>query len=341
MESAISRSPQRGGNRFGDYMLEAVIGQGSMSIVLRARRLSEAAHNIHGARPTQATPVHDSTEIPPLSRPVALKVLRKEVSTNPVYVAHFQHEVDLLHGLIHPNIIRLLEHGVIQGRHYAALEYWPGTTLRNLLQRHKQLPRSHALFVATQIADALAYAYRTRRLVHRDIKPENILVDQSWQIKIIDFSLASYASGCLKANLPVTETPPTRSSSILEQYIAHSVAGTLAYAAPEHLRGVSAIDAGSDIYSLGICLYEMLVGAVPYLSATSDRLVRSIVANPIAGVLAEMPGIEQDMCVLIGNMLHADPLMRYSSWPSVVSSLQAAVTEAEPARDFSLHPELN
>lgn len=336
MGITISASQQGSGNRFGNYVVEAIIGQGSTASVFRAQRLAGPPSTIPGDRAALTPSGLDPVDLLPPRQLVALKILRKEVSTSPLHVAHFQHEVDLLLSLVHPHIIRLLEHGIIQGRLYAALEYWPGTTLRHLLQQHKQLPRSHALFVTRQVAAALAYAYGTHRVVHRDIKLDNILVDQNWQVKIIDFALASYASGSLEVKSP--ESVPPRTTSGLERVILEGIAGTLAYAAPEHLRGTSAIDASTDIYSLGICLYEMLVGSVPYLSATPGGLLQCILAHPIDGVLAEMPSIAPDIRVLLTNMLHPNPLMRYSSWPSVVSSLQAAA--AERAGNFPESKEL-
>ena len=320
MDSSISETWRERRIRFGDYLLEAIIGQGSTSVVYRARWLAGAAPSFRNDRTSLASQTHSATDTSPTGQLVALKVLRNEASANPLYRAYFQHEVNLLSGLTHPHIIRLLGYGAIGGQHFAAIEYLQGTSLRHMLEHYKRMPRAHALFVATQVADALAYGYRVLHLIHRDIKPENILIDQSLQIKVIDFAFASSANAGAQGSSPDNLS---ELRSRLEGFIQHNVAGTIAYAAPERLEGSSSIEASADIYSLGICLYEMLSGTVPYLSATPEGLLRSIIANPIADVLKEVPGIHSDVGILLSRMLDPDPKIRYSKWPAVLKSLQS------------------
>ena len=187
-----------------------------------------------------------------LRREVAIKALHARYSGDPSFDQRFLQEARGLARLDHPNIVRIYGVEKEEGTHYIVMEYFPGQDLKHILREHGPLPLSKALHIALEITKALAYAHQ-KNIVHRDIKPGNILVGEQDQIKITDFGIAA-----------VLDEPGTT--------LAGTVLGTPEYMSPEQAKG-ERVDAGSDLYSLGIVFYEMLTKKTPYQGLTGHSIV--------------------------------------------------------------------
>src|SRR2546422_6013746 len=209
------------------YTIEGELGRGGMATVYLARDRK-----------------HD--------RPVALRVLRGELAAT-VGAERFLREIQVTAHLPHPNILPLLDSGRADDFLYYVPPYVEGESLRNRLDRERQLPVAEAVHLAAAVAGALDYAHR-HHIVHRDIKPENILLEEG-QAVVADFGIARALHAAEGGNL--TETGVTL--------------GTATYMSPEQATG-DQLDGRSDIYSLGCVLYEMLAGGAPYAGATGPAI---------------------------------------------------------------------
>ena len=179
---------------------------------------------------------------------VAFKVLREEYEEDPEYRERFNREAEVCKRLNHPNIVNMIDSGSVGGVHYIALEYVDGKTLKDIIKEEGKLPQDEAAHYALQILAALGHAH-TRRIIHRDVKPQNLLVTRSGQLKVGDFGIAGMA-----------DTKTLTSDG--------SVIGSVHYFSPEQAKGMKATEA-SDLYSVGVILYEMLTGHVPFDGETA------------------------------------------------------------------------
>lgn len=229
------------------YRLDRELGRGGMAIVYLAWDLK-----------------HD--------RPVALKVLKSELASV-IGTARFLREIQIAARLNHPHILPLHDSGEASGFLYYVMPFVEGESLRDRLNREKQLPLEDALQIAGEVADALSYAHR-HDVVHRDIKPENILL-QSPHAVVADFGIA-------------------RAITAAEQLTGTAVAiGTPAYMSPEQAAGAKDLDGRTDVYSLGCVLFEMLAGQPPFVGPTVDSVVHQhLVADPpsITVIRPAVPG---------------------------------------------------
>ncbi|HEU0173960.1 MAG TPA: protein kinase [Blastocatellia bacterium] len=201
-----------------------------------------------------------------LGRRIALKLLPPQFAGDERRVLRFEQEARAVSALNHPNIITIFDAGHVEDIYFIATEYVDGRTLRAELDERGRLPVKEAIKIALQIADALTSAHRAG-IVHRDIKPENVMLRRDGYIKVLDFGLAKLAEGMPPDHF-VAGTP-LPSNSYLSQ--AGTVFGTIKYMAPEQARG-QAVDARTDVFSLGIVLYEMLTGRLPFAAATGDHI---------------------------------------------------------------------
>ncbi len=191
-----------------------------------------------------------------LQRHCALKILSPRRGTcDAEYVARFHQEGQAAAALIHPNIVTLHAVGQMAGTHFLEMEYIPGRSLQQLIREEGPLPADRALRLATMVADGLAAAHRAG-IVHRDVKPDNVMVTRSGIAKIGDFGLA-------KRVLTAGDDP-----------LANVLCGTPNYMAPELFQGQAASPA-SDVYALGLCLFQMLIGRVPWREVSLSELARS------------------------------------------------------------------
>jgi serine/threonine protein kinase len=197
-----------------------------------------------------------------LGREVAIKVLSQGLATDASYVARFIREAQIIAGLNHPNIVQIFDAGQQQGLLYFVMEYVQGPTLASLLHLDGTIPLYLAAEYAAQIADALHAAYIERNVIHRDIKPENLMLDRWGKLKVMDFGLAR-AIGHQKIT------------------VAKTLVGSLYYASPEQVWGQT-LDNRSDIYALGVVLYEMVTGRRPFTGRTLPELTQAIISSPLS-----------------------------------------------------------
>ncbi len=191
-----------------------------------------------------------------LGREVAVKVLPRSLVQDPSYVARFIREAQIIAGLNHPNIVQIYDAGQQNGVLYFVMEYIQGPTLGSLLHLDGTMPQHLAAQYAAQIADALDAAYKERNVIHRDIKPENLMLDRWGRIKVMDFGLA-------------------RAPGLQQITVAKTLVGSIYYASPEQIWGRS-LDNRSDVYALGVVLYEMVTGQRPFYGRTLQELTKAI-----------------------------------------------------------------
>jgi eukaryotic-like serine/threonine-protein kinase len=194
-----------------------------------------------------------------LGRHVALKVLFPELSVDRTFVERFRREAQAAANLSHPNIVAVYDWGEDEGTYFIVMELITGTSLATALRAERTMPATRAATIAAQVASALAYAHR-HGVVHRDIKPGNVLLTDEGQVKVTDFGIAQAVS---------TEEGLT---------MAGSVMGTAAYFSPEQAEG-AVVDGRSDIYSLGVVLFEMLAGRPPYVGDSPVAVASMHVRN--------------------------------------------------------------
>lgn len=236
-----------------------------------------------------------------LDRRVALKLLSEKYTGNALWLRRFVHEAKAASALNHPNIITIHEVGQACGIHFIATEYIEGKTLRWHLAEGR-LKVTTAINVAAQVASALASAH-SAGIIHRDIKPENIMLRPDGYVKVLDFGLAKQVepeSQEGRANLSQLNTDPG------------IVMGTVNYMSPEQARGIS-VDTRSDVFSLGVALYEMLAGRAPFSGPTSGDVIVSILDRepaPLSQILDDIPA---ELERIVGRALRKDREERYQS----------------------------
>ncbi len=237
----LMQTPLVPGTRLRHYEVQAPLGSGGMGVVYRAMDTR-------------------------LNRVVAIKVLPPGSALDPTRIRRFEQEARSASALNHPNILTVYDFGEVDGMHYIATEVVEGETLRKLIEADIELNES--VRIASEVASALAAAHAAG-IVHRDIKPENIMIRRDGYVKILDFGLAKLTE---KPVHSPTETDETLAMSMTQ---AGSVLGTFSYMSPEQARGV-AIDARTDVWSLGVVLYEMVSGRAPFRGDTQADTIVSI-----------------------------------------------------------------
>src|SRR5437763_2612296 len=247
------------GARLGRYEIRSHIGSGGMGEVYLAQ---------------------DTT----LDRKVALKVLPEDVSSNRQRMQRFVQEAKAASALNHPNIITIHEIGTEPGAHFMVTEFIDGENLRHHLRR-TQLALTEAIDIAMQVASALSSAHAAG-IVHRDIKPENVMLRQDGIVKVLDFGLAKLTAPALDS---VDGEAPTRPNVNTDPGV---VMGTAIYMSPEQARGLP-VDARTDIFSLGILLYEMVAGRLPFDGSNRNEIMASILSDkepqPLTRYSSEAP----------------------------------------------------
>ena len=227
-----------------------------------------------------------------LDRPVALKVLPAELSRDGTFVERFRLEAQAAASLNDPTIVAVYDWGQEQDTSFIVMEYVEGRTLRDVIARGPMEPVPAAK-IAADIAKALGAAHRAG-VVHRDIKPGNVLLDTNGDVKVADFGIAR-ANG---AGDGLTKTG--------------AVMGTATYFSPEQAQGL-AVDARSDIYSLGIVLYEMLTGVVPFAGDSAVSVAYLHVREPVVAPSRRKPGIPPALEAIVLTCLEKDPASRYQT----------------------------
>jgi serine/threonine protein kinase len=249
-----------------------------------------------------------------LDRDVAIKVLPAGSFRNPTARARLLREARTASKLNHPHICTIHEVGEAEGQAYIAMELVEGQSLSARLAGGA-LPPEQVLRCGLQLADALAHAHQ-RGIIHRDLKCANVIITPEGRAKVLDFGLAKRLSGEELAEA-TTQTMDSLSGP-------GAVVGTLAYMAPEQLRGQPA-DARSDIWALGVVLYEMAGGVRPFKGDTGFELSSAILMQPPAPLPAEAPA---NLRAVVERCLEKEPARRYQQSEEVRSALEAVQSGA-------------
>ena len=258
---------------------------------------------------------------PRLGRQVAIKAPRVE-QLSPTVLARFEVEAQAIAGLDRDTIVPLYDYDEQDGRPYLVMRYMPGGSLADRLDK-RPLALEAALPIIHRIADALDYAH-AHKVIHRDVKPGNILFDDEEQAYLSDFGIARVFNGDDEA----TQQRLTKPGYAL---------GTVTYTSPEQVRGVSEIGAASDIYSLGVVVFEMLAGRVPYDDPSTILRAAQHVKDPIPSIQALQSSLPKGVDAVINRVLAKRPEDRYSTANQLVTGLSAA-HNARPASPVASRP---
>ena len=262
-----------------------------------------------------------------LERPVALKVMHPYLAESDAFVERFHREARAAARIVHPGVVSVFDQGVVSGQGFLVMELIDGTNLRALLNAQGAFTIPQALRYTTDILEALRAAHRMG-VIHRDIKPENILVPTDGPAKVADFGLARAVS---KGSTSATG----------------NMLGTAAYIAPEIAQTAKA-DARSDLYSVGIMLYEMLTGAVPWADESPLQIVHHHVSDDVPSPSATLPWIPREIDDLVAALTARDPANRCAdasdaidlvaraaaSTPSDIANRRAEVAHEDSRSDF-------
>jgi serine/threonine protein kinase len=270
--------PLSSGAKLGPYEIVSVLGAGGMGVVYRARD-------------------------PRLGRDVALKVLPDDVAGDAERLERFEHEARAAAALNHLNIAAVYDVGREGPVRYVVHELLEGETLRERLRRGRLGPRE-ALDTAAQAARGLGAAH-AKGIVHRDVKPENLFVTREGLVKVLDFGLA-------KVRPPAETTAPT--AAALTQ--PGDVLGTVSYMSPEQLRGAASVDARSDVFSLGVLLYELASGRRPFdAPSAAETASRILSAEPPELDDGRAGGVTSETRAILRRALQKEPEARWEDGP--------------------------
>jgi serine/threonine protein kinase/tetratricopeptide (TPR) repeat protein len=249
-----------------------------------------------------------------LGRKVAIKILSEEYTTNRDRLQRFEQEASAASNLNHPNILTIHEVGTDDGRHYIATEYIDGLTLRRKALA-SPLEVSEILDIAVQVASALEEAHAAG-IVHRDIKPDNIMVRRNGYVKVLDFGLAK-----LTETIDRTPSDAEASTRVLVQTDAGVVMGTSHYMSPEQARG-KPVDARSDIWSLGVVIYELVAGRTPFDGETSTDVIVGITQKEPPALARYAPNVPAELEWIVMKALRKDRDERYQTIKELLTDLR-------------------
>jgi eukaryotic-like serine/threonine-protein kinase len=270
-----------GGKTFGTYRLGRLIGQGGMG------KVYEAVHEIMG-------------------RTVAIKVINTKITEEKNNAARFYQEIRALSKLNHPNIVLIYEAGMVNRRHYFAMEYCSGLSLKDYVDSKKCLNENEAVKIIRMTAKALGHAH-SHSIIHRDVKPENIIFDENGVPKLTDFGLVMHHDA---DHLTLTQEG--------------MMVGSFFYASPEQIDGCRDIDARSDIYSLGATFYYMLTGHTVYDGNSPQEILTKHLKGRYASPRCYNPHISGRTVKMIKKMMTVNREKRFQSMEAVVAAIDGS-----------------
>jgi serine/threonine-protein kinase len=247
-----------------------------------------------------------------LGRQVALKVLHRRFAQDQEFVERFRREASAAAGLQHPNVVGVFDRGKHDGTYYIAMEHLPGRTLKEIVTAEAPLPQELVVDLGTQILQAAGFAHR-HGVIHRDFKPHNVIVDEHGGAKVTDFGIARAGAS------EMTETG--------------SIMGTAQYLSPEQAQG-HAVTAASDLYSIGVMLYEMLAGQLPFGGDSAVSIALKHLSEPPTPISQLRPDVNPALESVVMAALAKDPAHRWQSADDFAEALQAAgaqLGQAQPA----------
>jgi serine/threonine-protein kinase len=269
------------GQTFGKCSLLGLIGRGGMGSVYLAEHLF-------------------------LKRRVAIKILSRDLSSDPEEMARFEREAIASAKLDHENIVTIHDVDEERGRPFIVMEYVQGEDLDQRLQRQKRVPIRQAVLIVREVARALIHAHAAG-VVHRDIKPGNILLAKNGRIKITDFGLAQR----------VGESESLTNGTVM---------GTPFYVSPEQAQGLPA-DGRSDLYSLGVTFYQMLTGKRPFEGRSADSVVRKHLSQRRPGLLTLLPAAARPLATVVQRLMALRPEDRYESARELLRDLHLFLSD--------------
>lgn len=242
-----------------------------------------------------------------LERDVAIKVLRGDLADDEKFVRRFRREAQNASLLSHPNIVQIYDVGEDDGNFYIVMEYIKGQTLKQLIKKRGKLTPAETVDIVSQLADGLAHAHDSY-IIHRDIKPQNIMILEDGMVKITDFGIAM----ALNAS-DLTQT--------------NSVMGSVHYLPPEQASGKGST-IKSDIYSLGIMMYEMLAGTMPFKGETAVEIAMKHLKNPMPSVRKENPNVPQSLENVILKATAKNTKNRYNNVREVYEDIKTCLDKS-------------
>lgn len=283
------------GKPFGAYQVISVLGVGGMGEVYLAR---------------------DER----LGRKLALKLLPRRFTWDRDRIRRFEQEARAASALNHPNIITIYDIGELAGTYFIAAEYVEGQTLRQLLDRGR-LRAKDTIYICSQVADALAAAHEAG-LVHRDIKPENVMVRPDGYVKVLDFGLVKLTErGQLEQNPGAGDPHKTNPGTVL---------GTVAYMSPEQASGIE-VDHRSDLFSLGVLMYELLTGVVPFKGDSTASILDAIIHHQHTSLTSVSEDTTVEMERIVNRALEKDRDLRYQTASDLRAELKRLQRELDSA----------
>ena len=244
-----------------------------------------------------------------LNRFVAVKVLKQEFSENANFVSKFRVEAQAAAGLMHPNIVNVYDVGEEKGIYYIVMELVDGITLKNYISKRGRLGYKEAVTIALQVSMGLEAAHRNH-IIHRDIKPQNIIISRDGKVKVTDFGIAKAATS---------------------DTITSNVMGSVHYTSPEQARGGFS-DEKSDVYSLGVTLYEMLTGEVPFDGETTVAIAIRHIQEPMPSPKKLNPDIPYSVEQIVLKCCEKSPDRRYQNMQELAADLKKSISD--PDGDF-------
>ena len=241
-----------------------------------------------------------------LNRYVAVKVLKSEFSENKGFVSKFRVEAQAAAGLAHPNIVNVYDVGEDNGLHYIVMELVEGITLKEYIEKKARLSVKEAISIAIQVSMGIEAAHNNH-IIHRDIKPQNIIISREGKVKVTDFGIARAASS---------------------NTITSNVMGSVHYTSPEQARGGYS-DEKSDIYSLGITMFEMLTGRVPFNGETTVSVAIKHIQEEMPSPRDYVPEIPVSVEQIIFKCTQKSPDRRYENMGALIADLKESLINPE------------
>lgn len=239
-----------------------------------------------------------------LNRKVAVKILRQQFGHDEEFVRRFRREAQSAASLSHPNVVSIYDVGEEEDTHYIVMEYVEGSNLNDLIKERAPLQAEEAVRIAVQICDALEHAHQNQ-IIHRDIKPHNILIGRNGRVKVTDFGIAR----------AVTSSTITQTGSVV---------GSVHYFSPEHAKGISTGEK-SDLYSLGIVLYQMLTGRLPFLGESPISVALKHLQDDFEEPRQVNPHIPQSVENIILRSMRKNSSERYDSASEMLEDLETCL----------------
>ncbi len=285
------------GEKFGHYKVHSAIGAGGMGEIYRARDTR-------------------------LRRDVAIKILPEGLMQDASAIERFGREAHAASALNHPNILTIFDIGEQDEIHFIATEFVEGQTLRQKMQS-STLQLAEVLDIAVQTANALVAAHEAG-IIHRDIKPENIMIRKDGYVKVLDFGIAKLSEPpVLAGGLSVAEYSSANADSS-DNYAATApgmILGTAFYMSPEQARGLE-VDARSDIFSLGVVLYEMIAGCLPFSGATMSDVIAALLKSEPKPLSERVKNVPSELEWSVAKALHKDRETRYQTIKGLLGDLK-------------------